>query len=289
MKKEKFGTFHPLVSFSFFLAAAVFTMIFNHPVLLAVSFAGAAGLNLCLRGGRALLSGLKFVLPLMLFTFLLNPLFNHEGMTILFYMPGGNPVTAESIAYGGSAAVMLASEICWFSCLNEIMTTDKYICLFGKTMPSLSLALSMILRFVPHLKVQLNAIKTAQSRVAVSTGAVARAKKGLSVYGALLTMAFENAVDTADSMRSRGWGQRGRTSYSLFVFENRDAAALTFILVNAAFLIALSALGSVHWQFFPYVDGTLSGAGTAAAVLSYCGICFMPLAIDLFGKVRRRV
>jgi energy-coupling factor transport system permease protein len=37
----------------------------------------------------------------------LNPLFNHAGVTLLFYLPGGNPVTLESMVYGLAAATML--------------------------------------------------------------------------------------------------------------------------------------------------------------------------------------
>ena len=31
---------------------------------------------------------------------LVNPVFNHEGMTILTYFPWDNPLTLESIVYG---------------------------------------------------------------------------------------------------------------------------------------------------------------------------------------------
>jgi energy-coupling factor transport system permease protein len=44
---------------------------------------------------------------------------------------------------------MLAAVISWFSCYNAVMTSDKFVYLFGRVIPALSLILSMTLRFVP--------------------------------------------------------------------------------------------------------------------------------------------
>ncbi len=66
-----------------------------------------------------------------------NPAFNHEGATILAYLPSGNPLTLEFIVYGLSAAVMMASVILWFSCYNAVMTSDKFVYLFGRVIPAL--------------------------------------------------------------------------------------------------------------------------------------------------------
>ena len=40
---------------------------------------------------------------------------------------------------------MLAAVALWFSCLSAVMTSDKFIYLFGRVIPALSLLLSMIL------------------------------------------------------------------------------------------------------------------------------------------------
>ncbi len=58
---------------------------------------------------------------------LVNPAFNHEGATILTYLPSGNPLTLESMLYGAAAAVMLASVVLWFSSFNEVITSDKFV------------------------------------------------------------------------------------------------------------------------------------------------------------------
>lgn len=73
----------------------------------------------------------------------MNLAFNHQGATILAYLPSGNPLTLESIAYGFAAAAMLAAVVLWFSCWNTVMTSDKLMHLFGRVVPALSLLLSM--------------------------------------------------------------------------------------------------------------------------------------------------
>ena len=50
---------------------------------------------------------------------------------------------------------MLASVVLWFSSYNEVMTSDKFVYLFGRVIPALSLVLSMSLRFIPKFKAQM--------------------------------------------------------------------------------------------------------------------------------------
>lgn len=84
------------------------------------------------------------MLPLLVITALINPAFSHQGVTILTYLPSGNPLTLESILYGIYAAFLLITVIAWFSCFNAVMTSDKFMYLSGGgIIPALSLVLSM--------------------------------------------------------------------------------------------------------------------------------------------------
>ena len=128
---------------------------------------------------------------------LINPAFNHEGATILTYLPSGNPLTLESVIYGICAAIMIVSVICHFSCYNEIMTSDKFIYLFGKIIPAMSLILSMTLRFVPKFSSQLKVVVNAQRCMGrdVSCGSILkRAKYGLNILSIMTTWSLENAI-----------------------------------------------------------------------------------------------
>ena len=161
-RQDVFFDYHPVVNFVYFALVLVFSMVLMHPVCLVVSLCCAFVYSIWLKGAKAIKFNFLFLLPMLLLAALINPAFNHEGITILTYLPSGNPLTLESIIYGLAAAAMLATVVCWFSCYNEVMTTDKFVYLFGRVIPALSLILSMALRFVPRFKEQIKTITAAQ-------------------------------------------------------------------------------------------------------------------------------
>ena len=91
-------------------------MFFMHPVCLVISLASALAYGIALNGRKAMRFSLVYLLPMTLMAALINLAFNHEGATMLAYLPSGNPLTLESLAYGVAAGVMLAAVALWFSC-----------------------------------------------------------------------------------------------------------------------------------------------------------------------------
>ena len=63
---------------------------------------------------------------MILFIVILNPLINHQGENVLFYI-NDSMVTVESIIYGVSTGVMMINMFLYFSSFNKIMTRDKII------------------------------------------------------------------------------------------------------------------------------------------------------------------
>lgn len=49
-----------------------------------------------------------------------------------------------------------------------------------------------------------------------------RIHAGLNMLSILITWALENAIETSDSMRSRGYGLKGRTAFSIYHFTRKD-------------------------------------------------------------------
>ena len=145
---------------------------------------------------------------------------------MLYYIESsGNWITLEAIVYGIVLGAVMFIVIQWFSCYNTVMTSDKFIYLFGRIIPALSLVLSMALRFVPRFLRQLKVIRNGQKAMGrdVSEGTVLnRIKYGLQMVSILVTWALENAIETSDSMRSRGYGLHGRTAFSIYRLTRRD-------------------------------------------------------------------
>jgi len=233
------------------------------------------------------------MLPMLIITALLGPIFNHEGSTILAYLPNGNPITLESIQYGVAAATMLVTVISWFSCFNTVMTSDKIAYLFGRMIPALSLILSMALRFAPRFIAQIKVISNAQRCVGrdVSNGSLLqKAHHGIRILSILVTWALENAIETADSMKGRGYGLPGRTAFSIFRFDKRDAYALIYILLFAAVVIAGAAVGAYHFRYYPTVRGQWTGAPTVTVFAAYFALGIFPIIVNIKeGVVWRRI
>ncbi|NMA04733.1 MAG: energy-coupling factor transporter transmembrane protein EcfT, partial [Clostridiales bacterium] len=122
---DSFSTFHPIVNFTYFVAVLLFSMFFMHPIFLGIAFTSAFTYSIMLKGKRAVRFNILYMMPMLLFMAILNPLLNHKGTTILFYLKSGNPITLESVLYGATTAFMFITIILWFSCYNEVMTSDK--------------------------------------------------------------------------------------------------------------------------------------------------------------------
>ena len=61
-----------------------------------------------------------------------NPIFVHNGETILFFM-NDNPVTLEALIYGAMASLMIVGVMLWCRCYSDILTTDKFFIFIRKS------------------------------------------------------------------------------------------------------------------------------------------------------------
>ena len=258
--RDAFSGYHPIINFLYYALVLLFSMCLMHPVYLAISLAGALAYAITLNGQKAVRFAVMGLLPMAALAALVNPAFNHEGMTILTYLPSGNPLTLESMLYGVAAAVMLASVVLWFSSYNEVMTSDKFVYLFGRVIPALSLVLSMALRFIPKFKAQMQVVAEAQACIGRDTknGSVfRRIGNAVKIFSIMVTWSLENAIETADSMRSRGYGLPGRTAFSIYRFDDRDKAALAWLIFCGVYLISGWMAGGTYFRYYPTVKSVV--------------------------------
>lgn len=287
--RDAFSGYHPAVNLLYFSLVLVFPVFLMHPAVLGASLAGAAVYAVSLNGPRAAWASLRYLLPMALLAAVINPAFNHEGATVLAYLPTGNPLTLESVLFGAAAAAMLAAVAVWFSCYTAVMTSDKFIYLFGRIIPAMSLILSMALRFVPRFQAQFRQVRQARRGAGLDAdggGILRRAGRGAAVLSVMVTWSLESAIQTADSMRSRGYGLPGRTAFSIYRFDGRDRAAMGWLIFCGAFLFAGWMAGGFAWRYFPTVRGGPPSPLTASFPLVYLALCLTPVAIN--GWERRK-
>lgn len=252
--KDEFTRCHPGLNLTFYLLVMGITVFYMHPVLLVVSGVAASGYLVRLRGIRGLVRVFGLALPVAMLSAVINPLFSHQGMTILGYLPTGNPVTLESLAYGACAGGMMGVVILWCATWTQVMTSDKFIYLFGKGFPVLSLLLSMVLRFLPQFSAQTKRVVAAQRCMGrdVGQGSVwQRLNKGVRVLSILVTWSLETSVDTADSMKARGYGLRGRTQYHQYRWDSHASLLLAVMAGCGAVVLAGIVSRGLEMLYFP--------------------------------------
>ncbi|MBQ6431995.1 MAG: energy-coupling factor transporter transmembrane protein EcfT [Oscillospiraceae bacterium] len=264
-----FARRHPSINFIFFVVVLLLTMMTEHPAIALLSLLIAVSFALCCVGGKRLLRQLRLIVPLMLLAAILNPLTSKLGETVLFRFPWGSVCTLEAVLYGVFAAIRLAAVLFWFVCWNSVITSDKFLYLFGGAFPSLSLTLCMGLRFVPRLLRRMREVSQTQKCLQPDKRGLRHAGRVVSVT---VTWAFESAMDTANSMKSRGYGLRGRTAYSPYRFAAQDAVALAWIVLLGAAALTGRFSGWYAFEFYP----TLNGEHGICTVIS--AACFGVLA-----------
>jgi energy-coupling factor transport system permease protein len=281
--RDRFSTYHPLVNFLYFTLVIGFSMVLTHPLAQGISLICACAYAVQAESKKAVLFTLKWCLPLLLLTAFMNPAFSHEGATTLLYFPTGNPLTLESIVYGISAGTMLATVLLWFQNFNRVITSDKFIYLFGRVIPFLSLLLSMTLRFIPKFKSQLRNVLDAQKSIGrnLSEGSLwHRLKIAITVLSIMITWALENAIETADSMKSRGYGLKGRTAFSIYRFDDRDKMTLLYLGFCGLYLVVGLLVSAFGFRYFPTIRYVGLNVATLSFQFVYFILCIMPVVLN---------
>lgn len=260
-----FDLYHPAVACGYFFCILTFTMLAFHPVLTGLSLAAALAEGVALRGWRAVARSLAWLAPLMIIVALANPLFSAAGSTEILRL-GERAVYAESLAYGACMGAMLAAVVLWFANASCVLTSGKVLLLMGNALPTVSLMVSMALRLVPQFvrrAAEIRAVQSACAPAAVASGGrFARLRErmwaNLRLVSVLMGWSMEDSLETADAMRARGWGVRGRrTTYALYRFRGRDGVALGLLAVLAAASALLAWTAVSQFAFYPRMSTLL--------------------------------
>lgn len=286
---DSFAGYHPIVNLAYFVIVIAIAMFSMHPVIICISLIMSLVYLTYLTGIRQVIGRLKLLVTMTIMIIVINPLFNHEGMTILGYFKTGNPLTLESIIYGIFMALLMMSVILWFAIYNVIMTSDKFIYIFGRIIPHLSLIISMSLRYVPRFKEQFIRVREARRCMGrdINQGNIfIRIRNMAAILSIMITWSLENSIETADSMKSRGYGLPGRTAFSIYKFHKRDSIVLTTMSVCTMAFIWLVANDKMHYRYYPVFERNLANIWSVMAYTLFVVICSIPMLIDICDSYR---
>ena len=298
-----FKSYHPWVNVTFFISVITFGMLFLHPVCLFVSFFASLALDVRLKGKKAVKEIFLFVLPMLVVVTLINGIFNHYGVTVLYEVSNGNNVTLEAYVYGFALGMTVVTSILWFFCFNEIVTADKMMYVFGRSIPKAALVITMALRFVPLYRRKYGEISQAQKGFMQSEADkkfINRIRNAVRSVSILVTWALENAIETSDSMRARNYGENKRSFYSRFRFTKSDAVVMTVTVIADVVVLICKLTNGLYASYNPYIiinsqkaEGVTYLVRELNAVINsfsdfeiaaigvYLLLCFLPLIIDL--------
>ncbi len=141
----------------------------------------------------------------------------------------------------------------------------------------------MSLRFIPKFKAQMQIVREAQACIGRDTknGSVfRRVGNAVKIFSILVTWSLENAIETADSMRSRGYGLPGRTAFSIYRFDSRDKAALVWLVFCGAYLISGWIAGGTYFRYYPTVKAAAWTPMTVSFMCVYLALVLTPVILD---------
>lgn len=265
---------HPLCCFVYLVAVLGVTIFTREPLMLLMSAVGAS-LLLALSG----MARHTLWLPLIVvFSAAVNPIFVHRGDTVMFFV-GDLAVTLESVAYGAVFGLMLAAAAGWSVAATKYMTSDKYIWIFGRIVPTSGLVLSCGMRLVP--------LFIRRTREFSSASGEAGVKSSLKSFSAAVGYSAEQAMVSADSMRARGYGTARRTSYSLYRFGLPEGLQLGAITLLFAATVMLMCFGGGAFEFYPTLSDIAAQPIDIALYVTFGALCVMPSAAIIYEKIRR--
>ncbi|MCQ2554221.1 MAG: energy-coupling factor transporter transmembrane protein EcfT [Clostridia bacterium] len=228
------------------------------------------------------------LIPLFLLIVFLNPLLNHYGTHELF-MLFGKPYTLEALLFGVNTGFMFMSIMIWFMSMNAVMTTDKLTYILGNFIPSISLMLSMIIRFIPSMRKKGMEINNA--RMAIGKGVRNSSRKegianGMETLKSLTANSLEKGIVTADSMRARGYGSSKRTSFRIYRFKRKDIILGISFAVLSAYTLVSSIMGGMKYDYntlvFSNTVWTKTGFSTYVIFLS------LPFLLNILEELKWR-
>lgn len=280
-----FEQYHPAINLLYFTVVLICTVCFSQPVFQILSWLCAFAYSTKRNGVRSLILNLCLI-PLVILFALYYSAYHHFGVTVLRQNFIGNSMTLESLTYGLRLGMMVASIIMWGSCLLSVFTTDKIVYLFGRVSPKASLFLSIFLRMAPRMKGQARRIRAARKSIGygVNQGNIlAQLRNRIKIFSMLLTWLLESFTSISDSMRSRGYGLKGRTAFSIYRFDNRDRSFVVGLFACMTLVLMAHLLNQTTMVFDPKL---ILNPITPASIVFYVGygtLCLLPMALELIG------
>lgn len=284
--KDSFGRVHPVICLIYFICIIVVSMLYVNPIIGLGSVLGAFIYVAVVDKWNVIKSFLK-LLPLGVAITLINPIFSTYGDTVMFNYFNNRPYTFESMVFGAYMALICVATLLWFSRFNDVMTTDKLTYIFSKIMPAISTVLVLGLRYVPLFRDKITKIYGNRKSIGKTNDSnyMESIKNGANILSIMTTWSLENSTVSADSMKSRGYGLKNRTTYSNYKLNYKDIMLVILMLVGVIGII-FGVKANMEIIFYPTIIWNKINVYTMVSIFGYILLFALPSCINIVEDIR---
>jgi len=282
-----FNDIHPVVQMIYFLITLLAIMIFPHPFILLIFVIFLSMYLIKLKGAKNYFHDIKLFIVLSFIVILINPLFNQRGRNILAEF-GERVITLEALIYGAVMALMLISIILLFQIFNEIINSHKFLYVFSKLAPKSAFLANMALRYIPLMRSRFKSLIKLRDKSKEYKHLKDKVKVWGNVLSILLTWSFEEAVITADSMKSRGYELNKRTNYKIFKWRRKDIFVALVLAIALIVLLIYKLLGILEFNIYPKLDSLEITRLNLIAFFNIFILSNLPYTLDEGEKIKWR-
>lgn len=285
-EKMKITRIHPAIFIVYFMILIVFAFLFNNPYYI-LTFGIMILALIALQGSVSeIKSTAQVFLPLVLFITVLNMLFSHVGNTHI-YIYGTYYITLEAIIYGIIMAITFFLVTLTFLAYNTYVSYQDMLYVFSKKYPNISMIIVMSLRFVPLIQKrskelhELSKLKNNNEKLSYSE----KISQLIHNLGLVVSWSLEEAMQTASSMKARGYNITKRTSYLEYKINKIDVVLAIVILATAIISIVglYNGIGSI--LIYPEFNFSFSQFPFNIYYLAYVVLLLPFIIIEIWERI----
>jgi energy-coupling factor transport system permease protein len=266
------------------LALAVAAVLVEHPLILVAVAVAVAGAGLRARSGSALRRGLRLALWFVLLAALLNPLLDHNGLTVIARLGhlgpfGALDVTLEAVVHGLVFGLRATVVILALSLASAAVDPDEVLTLLRRVSFRSALTASLATRMVPLLASDARRLSAALRCRPEQVAREWRRRKlahDVAIVRAVTSTALDRALDVAAALELKGYALAGRCSGPGRRWSRHDLAHLA-AAVSVLAVVILGRLGGIaHFSTYPRLEAAW-GPGEVALALGVVLMAWTPL------------
>ena len=141
----------------------------------------------------------------------------------------------------------------------------------------------MVLRFIPLVRSQSEEIKKAEKGVGnlpTEKDFIGKIRHGARRLSILISWTLEKGIDSADSMKARGYGLTGRTSFNSYPFTLKDTLFLMFSLIASGMFFFVGTKYKANYN--PVIDIPMPDFLSMFLISIIAFVLLLPTLYDLW-------